>query len=201
MGFHPSLSPRVLFDTPVEEVHEEDTYSEEWVWHLLTAWVWVLVFFVCLGISCTIAQIVYAVMYKSKVTDKRPDFKGADVLKGKDFKDGMFGCCDDINDCLNGCFCFACRCADTYETVGIMGYWVVILILTVAEILSNFGAQYLPHLLGSPASAQYCQWIPLLVYLPLAAFFATKRAEIRRSLGGDGGFFMDFLCLVCCAEC
>lgn len=205
--FAPSYFGGTTTTNPFDSLKEGDLAA------LLATFLWLGIAFAALGLICFIAQIVYACMYKSNVVDRRPEFKGGDVLKGGDFKDACSDCFGDMSACLNGWCCLACRCGDTYETLGVMGYWQLIIILVIIDFVVNFISNSLPMIVASPdpndpASVQsynnmrsICGSVCTLIYIAVGAYFAKKREMVREKLGGQGSCCMDFICLWCCTCC
>lgn len=80
-----------------------------------------------LNVAFTVASIIFACVYKSRVVDMKPRLDptassgtSTTVLS----KHGLFDCCGDANICLHAWFCFKVRVADTYASANIMGFWM-----------------------------------------------------------------------------
>jgi len=135
-----------------------------------------------------------AYMMKSSVTDKRTPFPQPQMvplqysMAGKDFAHDTFSCTEDSQACLGGCFCFACRLADIFTTVGVASFWEVIGVWLAGYLLNLLILLVLPVLNGIPG-------IILLVYLTL------RRGQLRTKFGGQPNLLMDCLCMWCCLWC
>lgn len=203
-----------LYNTTNTESPYDTAMHGDYLGALLLAGMAYIIGATIISICIHIGYLVFACMYKSKVTDKRPPFRGGNILKGSpDFLQPTFGCFDNCSTCMHGYFCTACRWGDTYNAAGIMGYWSLILTLFGTCLCSSVLTQGLSYALLNHEAAtpeelnqnaqtsSMLNMIPIIVDLCLCAFFATKRGEIKEQLGGTKNFLKDFVCLCCCLCC
>lgn len=173
---------------------------------------------VCVGILVPIVfWVIFASMYKGKVTDKRGNFSSElpeeFSLARKDFKYGLFSCCEDTQYLLHGCCAGTVRAADTFQTVSASSFWCVV----VAFILTWVMAQGIAHgiamglrealpagIANSRLNSQGGQIGWFVADACLALWLASLRKQLRASLGDtmpNGSFFGDCLkywwCLCC----
>lgn len=174
-----------------------------------------IIFFACVGaiITSTVASIVFACMYKSKVVDERGTWQPSNVLSNGDFRKGTFSCFDDTQICLHACCCPSCRAGDTYQTIGDTPYWTVIAMFTAAQIGGHLIGELVTYLLQSAAPDDSPAWDPqqkgqnvgnLAAALITGALFTSHRRKLRELLGGskdDPSCFMDFVCYSFCTSC
>lgn len=168
----------------------------------------ILLYFVILPaaimiIGGLVIWFIAAVAYKGGVVAKRSPFSPAGG-GGVDFTPGLFGCCEDCQQCMHGCCCADVRIADTYATTGIMGYWFVVIAILIYYCLCEAlgtGLQYLATSNG--INNANLNNVAFYILGPLAgAFMATKRGELRGKLGaGQPSFVMDCLLWWWCACC
>jgi Cys-rich protein (TIGR01571 family) len=130
-------------------------------------------------VSRIIFQVIFAIIYKNRVVDRkrvlppaltRPDSVG---LPGPDFKYGLCSCFDDCDVCMHTFFCWQTRAADTYHSAGVLDFWLTLII------------------------ALFCSPCFAICVMPF------KRSEIRNRLnGGSGGCacqdcLLSFFCGLC----
>mmetsp|Transcript_62429 Transcript_62429/g.115914 ORF Transcript_62429/g.115914 Transcript_62429/m.115914 type:complete len:301 (-) Transcript_62429:25-927(-) len=148
------------------------------------------------GTRITLALLPFgiAAIYLSRVTSKRQTFVGSKPSSGE-FVTHYFGCFDNCNYCILGCCCFAARAGDTVHTVGVAGFWTVVLFTAGIDILMFLIGQAIPSL------------SPYVVFLLCRSirggYMATLRAKVRGAIGRDpvcnaADFFLWCLC-GCCA--
>lgn len=182
-------------------------FNDTWahVFAFIMAW---LVFIVIGVVTWWIAEVVYACMYKSKVTDQRPkgEYQGG-IDNGGEFERGLCDCFSDCDVCMHGWCCPWCTAGDTYEGSDTMGYWTVIGIFLVAQVASSLASGGIYNLAVSQGATpeeahNYSNLGGFVCCLIVGLAFATKRKELREKLGGnDGNFLVDCLIWGFCSEC
>jgi len=166
-----------------------------------------MMLFVVIGyiVVSFVLWVVCASIYKSGVTDKRPQFhvEPAYNMANADFKYGTFQCFDDMKQCICGCCCIDLRVGDTYQSTGVNSYWtMVVAIVAFFELtqLAGLGLSMLIDSLGLPDQLE--QQAQPIAYYVLSVFFAMymaqQRGKLRMKFGGQPKMPMDFVCWWCC---
>jgi len=163
------------------------------------------------GLFEAILFYTVASIYKSQVLDRREPFSVPVspewCLKDQDFKYPLLSCFDDCNYCMMGCFCNACREADTYAITGVEFYWkfqVLFLIAAVSGQLADAFLVLLAHWGGTGDSRSLLSsWVCFYgVGALYASYLAGLRQKLREHLGGQPGKYgWDFCAYWCCGCC
>lgn len=167
-----------------------------------------LVTYVIILAVCFSIWLIFACQYKSKVTDKRQAFTQGDQSQLQKLEPGnICGCCGDMQVCLHSCCCMDVRAADTFSTSGLASFWTVIIIIIVQLFAMEVLTVVFQFVFSSSMNSQNAQNISqalgwCITAIPVAVWFAQKRAEFRKKFGGSGNQVgMDFVCYWCCQPC
>jgi len=152
-----------------------------------------------------IIWLVFACMYKSKVTDQRPLFQGGQPSSLAALEaNGLCNCCSDIHLCLHSWCCMDDRAADTFQVAGVGAFWMVVIAFVIDWILYEVVAFILTAFVFPPEQAQYKPGSVFAWFITSALmglWLASKRSELRRKFSGTPNFALDCICYWWCMPC
>lgn len=138
--------------------------------------------------------IVFACIYKPRVTDRRPPF--ISNRHGPDFAHSLASFHEDGHSCIHAWCCIHTRVADTLHVSGVWSFWTTFLLFVVLFIW------YQVLLIGSTALFLTPFIGQLIGGMNFGTVFGLKRGQIRKKFGGEPDCLRDFFvwwCLPCCA--
>jgi len=165
-------------------------------------------------IMYTVLTLIFATMYKSRVTAKRPPFPTNVGTGGLNQGKWAMGCdmCgvqwpiffQDWYYCLLGCCCAGATYGDRWETAGVKPFMTVVFVLLGFYWVSqafNCGVQIVRGLLEIDIML-FDNMGGLIVSLWFALWLARRRGELRKKLGDNvDRLWLDFCCMWCCVHC
>jgi len=142
-------------------------------------------------------QIIGAILYKSNVTDKKPKIEdGNKTMQYGKFHHGLFGCHENINECLCALCCPTVRYADTHASISGSFWGSLCYFFGLSFIFSIVGTLLPPMVMTQPdpmsatpgeiaSYIQHCQILSYLIKFTLqgVAFGLVARKALRTKLG------------------
>jgi len=154
-----------------------------------------------------ILKIVFACVYKCKVTDRRkrlqnPSNKSLEILAPHNI---FSCCCHDLNLCMTVICCFPLRAADNFKTGLVTGFWSVFFFVSMSELIALSIESVLMVLYPDTdvtSRSAMALGVTIGIMVLLALWFADTRQKMRRRFGGSGSeVCSDFICYFFCTAC
>jgi len=151
-----------------------------------------------------IIWLIFALMYKSSITDKRPTFTGGGPAQLAMLQPGKIcDCWSDLHLCLHSCCCLEARAADTFQTAELAGYWAVVLAFflewAVAQAIGFVFNVYIYSGTRQNSPGEGIGWI--IASFLMSFYLSSRRSTYFSKFGGQSNFPVDVICYWWCQPC